>query len=614
MTFLYPLGLLGLLGIPVLILIYIIKSKYTEQTVASTYLWQLSEKFLKRKNPLSNITGLISLILQILAITLVSLAIAHPMIIVSNAANEYCFVLDGSGSMNMVQNGKTRFDLAKEEIASVIKDSVDKSQYSLVYAGDEAVVIFEQVDNKEQALLLLNEVEPSYGEGSVGNAIGIAQRYFNERPDILTYLVTDTPHQVNENIRLVNVSTGVNNCAISNVNYKITDGKLVVTGDLFTYQGTKNLSVSLFIDGAEEAAATTRVVAKAGEPAHFQLNCEQGSFSSLKVSASPQDAISLDDELIIYDVKSETSYTTVLVSKTPFFMQAVLNSIGLTNITVVDPAEYVDMSGFGLYIFDSFTPGKMPKDGAVWIINPTGSNSDTGFSVQGEVTLEHPDVLELTKSSSTVAKDLSENLSEDEIYITSYIKCGLYRNFTSVYTYKGNPVIFAGVNDYGNREVVFAFDLHKSNIPLLYDFVLMVNNFMDYSFPSVVEDVNYYVGDMAKINVLASCDSIRVNSPKGKVTYLDTTSTVCDLKMDEVGTYTITLLIGDNQRVFYIYSSLPEQERNPAAEGQEIKLQGQAVDGGFDGEYDPLPIVFVVLAVVFILDWGVYCYEKYQLR
>ena len=50
MSLLNPLGLLALLAIPVLVLIYVIKNKYTEQTIASTYLWQLSEKFLKRIN------------------------------------------------------------------------------------------------------------------------------------------------------------------------------------------------------------------------------------------------------------------------------------------------------------------------------------------------------------------------------------------------------------------------------------------------------------------------------------------------------------------------------------------------------------------------------------
>ena len=68
MTLLYPLGLLGLIGIPVLIIIYIIKNKYTEQVISSTYLWTLSERFLKRRNPINKIAGIISLILQILEI------------------------------------------------------------------------------------------------------------------------------------------------------------------------------------------------------------------------------------------------------------------------------------------------------------------------------------------------------------------------------------------------------------------------------------------------------------------------------------------------------------------------------------------------------------------
>ena len=58
MTFMQPLGLLVLIGIPIVILIYILRSKYNEQTVTSTYIWELSEKFLKRKNPLSGLTGL----------------------------------------------------------------------------------------------------------------------------------------------------------------------------------------------------------------------------------------------------------------------------------------------------------------------------------------------------------------------------------------------------------------------------------------------------------------------------------------------------------------------------------------------------------------------------
>ena len=121
MSFLYPLGLLGLIGIPILIIIYILKNKYTEQTISSTYLWRLSEKFLKKKKPISKISGIISLILQIVLIILISLSIAHPVITLPNTAKEYCFILDGSGSMNTDENDNSRFDNGKNEIKTISK-------------------------------------------------------------------------------------------------------------------------------------------------------------------------------------------------------------------------------------------------------------------------------------------------------------------------------------------------------------------------------------------------------------------------------------------------------------------------------------------------------------
>ena len=90
--------------VPLLILIYILRSKYNEQTGPSTYLWHLSEKFLKRRNPLSGLTGLISLILQILLVALLSLALARPVITLPGAARDYHFLLDSSASMSTVSN------------------------------------------------------------------------------------------------------------------------------------------------------------------------------------------------------------------------------------------------------------------------------------------------------------------------------------------------------------------------------------------------------------------------------------------------------------------------------------------------------------------------------
>ena len=151
MSFYFPLGLLGLLGIPVLILIYVIKSKYTEQTIASTYLWELSEKFLKKRKPVSKLTGILTLILQMLAVIAASLLIAHPVFTMRNSANDIYFILDGSASMNMQQDGSTRFDRAKDKINGIIDDSLSGSSYTLVFVRDTVNVAFEGVTQKQQA-------------------------------------------------------------------------------------------------------------------------------------------------------------------------------------------------------------------------------------------------------------------------------------------------------------------------------------------------------------------------------------------------------------------------------------------------------------------------------
>ena len=152
MTFLYPLGLLGLLGIPVLILIYVIKSKYTEQVVSSTYLWKLSERFFKKKNPFSRLTGLISLILQILCVLAISLAIAHPVLRVPGAARDYCFILDGTGSMQMQHaDGASRYEAGKQYISDMIGEATDGSTFTLIHVSDKASTVFERTSNKQAA-------------------------------------------------------------------------------------------------------------------------------------------------------------------------------------------------------------------------------------------------------------------------------------------------------------------------------------------------------------------------------------------------------------------------------------------------------------------------------
>ena len=615
MSFLYPLGLLGLIGVPILIIIYIIKSKYTEQTVASTYLWTLSERFLKRKNPVSRLTNIISLILQLLSVILISLIIAHPVITVPNAAHEYCFLLDSSGSMAMTKNGERRFDIARDKIKEKINSAAEGSKFSLITVAGTTTVIYDAITDKEEALLLLDECDTYDSSADFSDAIVLAQEYFNENTSLKTILFTDNYVTVANNVDVVNVSSSDTNFSISPIEYTLKGGTLVVKGNVQAHGNGANVVVDLYIDGATEPTDTQTIVAAPYLKTDFVFMIEGvKGFDSLRAVIRNSDSLSDDNETVYFNPRSDKTYSTLLVSDSPFFLETVLASVGNSRVEVVSTEEYSKRSGFGLYIFDSYTPEAMPTDGAVWLINPQSNLAEAGFSVQGEVSFSTYENLELSTNSAKLTKALTKNMSGKDIAISKYVKCGLYRNFTTVLSYKNNPVVFAGTNSYGNREVVLAFDLHNSNLPLLLDFIMLAGNLMSYSFPDVLDKTDYYAGEEVSVNLPANTTSVRIDTPDGNVSYLSTAGAVASFVADEAGSYTITVTASGNSSQYNVHAALPDGERVPVVVLPEFSLSGFATSKGFDGIYDELIILFIVLAVIFAADWGVYCYEKYQLR
>ena len=236
MKFLYPLGLLGLLCIPVLILIYILKNKYVEKIVSSTYIWNLSEKFLKKKKPLKKITDLISLILQVITVLILSISIAHPVFTIPNSAENVCFVLDITGSMNINNGSITRFEKGKQKIVELVNSSSNGSTFTLITASKETKVILEKEENKEKVLNKLNEISLDYSSSSLIDALTTIQNYYNEQKIGHTYLITDKTYSSVSNIDLINVSSQEENYALYDSKYQIRKGKINISGNLISYE------------------------------------------------------------------------------------------------------------------------------------------------------------------------------------------------------------------------------------------------------------------------------------------------------------------------------------------------------------------------------------------
>ncbi len=618
MSFAYPLGLLGLIGIPVIIVIYIIKNKYTEQVISSTYLWTLSEKFLKKRLPINKLVGIISLILQLLSVLFISFAIAQPVFRIRGAADDYCFILDGSGSMNIVQSdGKTRFESAKSEIRKVIGDSMKGSAYSLVLTGDATSIIFDDVNEKDLAYLLLDDVQPSSVSTGYTDALGEAQKYFNANPSTVIYLFTDKSFEETENVKIVNVAEAVDNYAVTDITYVLADGILKVDGKVVSYESDATLTVNLYLGDSTAAVLTNTVETAALALTPFPtFECEAEEFSSFRVEITQQDALAADNSVTVYDADTENSYSVLIVGNPTFYIRAALQSVGNARVKVVGETEYANLTeSYDLYVFDGYYPAEVPKNGAVWFMDPSQSVASAGFTVQDDIVLGTGKKAAYVSSGTTLLNTLTVNLEKSDFYLTKYRKCGFYRNFTTIATCEGNPVIFTGVNEYSNREVVFAFDLTYSNFPVLADFTVLIGNLLDYTFPKAVNRTSYYCGETLTINVLANCKSISVINPSGSVSYPDSSSAVSEVRLTETGTYTVRMLMGDDtERYFNVFSAMPEAERVPIADEQSFIVSGEPGTEKRDGIYNDLLILFILLAVIVAADWAVYCYEQYQLR
>ena len=612
-SFLHPLGLIGLIGIPIVIIIYLLKNKYTEKVISSTYIWNLSEKFLRKKNPIHKINGLLSLILQIISILFLTLCIARPIISIRDKAKNYMFIIDSSFSMNMKNDeNETRMQRAKNEINKMVKESKNGSYYSLIYASDTSSLLVNKTNNKETIYNSLLNITTSNKSIMLDNAMELMQQYYYEDSSYDVYVLTDKDYIETSNVNVINISNNEINSTISSLSIAYgTTNNISVNGTLITYGSDLKVNISLFID--DEIINTIDVETFNGIETNFTFETKITSYSKIEAKIVNDDALIEDNNYILYSNESSSDFKTLIVSEQPTFLNNVLKILGNKSISVIKPNEYNETkTGFSLYVFDAYAPNNLPDDGTVWLFKANKNIASGGFTVQNEINLASGGELTLSKDTSATYKSLSKNLNGKGIYVSKYQKYSLYNDATILFEYNNDPMIFALLNNYNNREIVFSFDLHDSNFALSLDFVPLFKNLINYSIPNFLENSNYVVGEILKLNVLPFTNSIRINSPSNISKYLNVSSSnTVSYELNEIGTYEIVLNINNNTKKYNIFVScnLNESKTNEVVDS--ILLVGENNNKTFDEKFDGLLILAIFALVVLLFDWGVYIYEQH---
>ena len=269
MSWLTPLGFLGLTGLLVLILIYIIKPNFQNKIVSSTFIWKLSLKYKKNKLPLSKLRNILLLLCQILVIILTSFMLAQPYFAEEDdkIIPKKVFILDASASMmSTVGTGElaqTRFSKALTELEAEIEETLklEDSEVSVILAHDTASFIVEKATAltkgdvtsalDELRVQLQNDQNPcTYGTPDIDGAIRLSEKITAFTPDVEVLLYTDTNYIDAGQITVKNMAAATDyNVAILDVRMVSFDNRYYVEVDVVCHGTNKAVTVNCDITG-----------------------------------------------------------------------------------------------------------------------------------------------------------------------------------------------------------------------------------------------------------------------------------------------------------------------------------------------------------------------------
>ena len=639
MTFLYPLAFLVLLAIPVLIVIYIIRNKYKEGTVASTYLWEISQKFLKKRNPLNKFEHLLALLIQCLTIFALAVCLAHPQITLKGQADNMTFVLDTSASMQIIDGESTRFEKAKQKIKKIVEDSKDGSQYTLILAGSESKTSCVGVTDKSRFELYLEAATVSDLASDLEESMNTAQKYLSDGTCNKVYLATDKKFSENalDNVELIDVSSDGVNYSVYNVEYTYNSSKktVEVTGNVYGYGFTVpenivnstndeerseyKVNVQFYVN--DEYSCYTKVFVQNDVANKFDVTlpneiASEDSIKSITVKVNKDDVLEKDNSYTVYNNDKASNTNVLIVGDANNYILGFFKANSNTTYKNIKTSQYTGKEGYDITIFCGYTPTVMPSTGAAWFIGCSDTVEGSGFIAQNTYEVEGGDYLSYTDDSSLLYKELTNRIAKNQITISKYIRYSLIDDFTTILSYNNLPIVFAGKNSSGQRIVTIGFDLETSDIAMKYDFLRLLYNFTKYSNPKVLSNFDYVAGDKATLSLPDDIEKIVIKTPNGSEDTIEKgNDDYVEYALDSAGTYEIQTTYTSSSRSsenMKVYSSFATEEGNPIVtetKSYKLALKEDAKKG--DAIYDSLLWVVIACAVLFATDWILYAHEQY---
>lgn len=582
MSWITPLGFLGLIGIIVLIIIYILKPQYQQKFISSTFVWELSLKYKRKKIPINKLRNILLFLCQILAITACAFILAQPVIEEAQAPLivERVAIIDASASMRTAYDQESRFERAVYEAEEMARETFAEDGYvTIIFAGADASYIAQRATAEDAFEIyttledLVHNDECTYGLADIDGAIDLAQKIVDQNADTEVYLYTATEYLDDGGaVNIVDVSqNGEWNAAILNCEALLEENYYTFKVTVAAYDRDTDLMVYCDVKGAnsagtvkfempvrcnsDQAKTISFVTANSGSPVY--------EFESVRVYIAEDDSFSNDNDFFIYGGKRPQLNMLYFNPHANIFFSGVMLSARSTltdwdiNYKEINSTrgyeEGIPTSGYDFYIYEGTMPDLLPTDGVVMLVNmdkaPEGLTMVQGPEVNGTFSLSlgnsHP---------------ITSRMDPSDIEITKYNRILNYEGFEPLlYCSAGDPVLF--VRETAEQKIiVMNFSVNYATAALYYDFPMMIYNILEHFVPSTLSSHAFDINQSISLDARSEELSIESTDGSYKNTFKEFPQ---EIVLTHPGSYTVsqTPLSGIPQ-VEQFFVKIPVSESN----------------------------------------------------
>lgn len=432
MSFLAPLAFwIAAAVLPALIVLYFLKLRRREQIIPSTLLWKRAVQDLQVNAPFQRLRKNLLLFLQMLVLIAGVFALARP-IVKSDISDEKSVVIliDRSASMNTLEGGKTRLELAKEQAVRHVKAmnrsgaawltwfgaAPAQTQAMVIAFSDRATVVSPFTTNTDDLARLIEEIEPTDGRTDVREALQLAEAYMSQTRLEQTsesaaqasamLLISDgalgdlrdvVPRA--GAIKLIRVGETDDNVGVTALRIQRsyerpeslgvfvqarnfgsapieTDIALYVDGRLQTVRPVKLAAAPRSTNDEDEATAAAPDEDRTrGSSADVSFDLELERAALLEARVSRNDALAVDNRAFVL-APAPRRLRALLVSSGNFFLEKVFRFLPLERFDYMTPEQYestpaekLEADGRSIYdvvIFDKHSTKRLPTGGYIF--------------------------------------------------------------------------------------------------------------------------------------------------------------------------------------------------------------------------------------------------------